>query len=86
MAWYVDDLLIVSKMWCSPCLEDMLTVMYRKPLQFDRQATSAHGLPWLDMWVSFRGGALEIHMDGRSRSGYSARLRCLPPRFASSFT
>ena len=41
--------------------------MYRKPVQFDRQATSAHGQPWLDMWVSFRGGALEIHMDGQEQ-------------------
>ena len=41
--------------------------MCRKPVQFDRQATSAHGQPWLDMWVSFRRGALEIHMDGQEQ-------------------
>ena len=67
LARYVDDLIMVSRVWCSSCLEDMLAVMCRKPVQFDRQATSAHGQPWLDMWVSFRGGALEIHMDGQEQ-------------------
>ena len=67
LARYVDDHIMVSRMWCSSCLKDMLTVMYRKPVQVDRQATSAHGQPWLDMWVSFRGGALEIHMDGQEQ-------------------
>ena len=65
LARYVDDLIMVSRVWCSSCLEDMLAIMFRKLMQFDRQATSAHGQPWLDMWVSFRKGALEIHMDGQ---------------------
>ena len=67
LARYVDDLIMVYRICCSSCLEDMLVAMYRKPVQFDRQATSAHGQPWLDMWVSFRGGALEIHMDGQEQ-------------------
>ena len=67
LARYVDDLIMVSRVWCKSCLEDMLTVMYRRPVQFDRQATAAHGQPWLDMWVSFRHGALEIHMDGQEQ-------------------
>ena len=69
---------MVSRIWCSSCLEDMLTVMYRKPVQFDRQATSAHGQPWLDMWVSLRGGTLEIHMD-RQEQEWVQCLASMPP-------
>ena len=69
---------MVSKMWCALCLEDMLAIMCRKPVQFDRQATSAHGQPWLDMWVSFRGRALEIHMDGQEQEWVQS-LAAMPP-------
>ena len=78
LARYVDDLIMVSRIWCSSCLEDMLTAMYRKPVQFDRQATSAHGQPWLDMWVSFRGGTLEIHMDGQEQEWVQCQAS-MPP-------
>jgi len=78
LARYVDDLIMVSKTWCTSCLEDMLTVMYRKPVQFDQQATSAHGQPWLDMWVSLRGGILEIHMDGQEQEWVQC-LASTPP-------
>ena len=67
LARYVDDFIMVSRIWCLSRLEDTLAVMYRKPVQFDRQAMSAHGQPWLDMSVSLRGGALEIHMDGQEQ-------------------
>ena len=56
----------------------MLALMYRKPVQFDRQATSTHGQPWLDMWVSFRGGTLEIHMDGQEQDWVQSRA-AMPP-------
>ena len=56
----------------------MLAVMYRKPVQFDQQATSAHSQPWLDMWVSFRGGALEIHMDGQEQEWVQSQAS-MPP-------
>ena len=52
--------------------------MYRRPVQFDRQVTSAHGQPWLDMWVSFREGALEIHMDGQEQE-WAQSLASKPP-------
>ena len=67
LARYIDDLIMVSRVWCSLCLEDMLAAMYRKRVQFDRQATSAHGQPWLVIWVPFREGALQIHMDGQEQ-------------------
>ena len=69
---------MISRIWCSSCLEDMLAVMYRKPVQFDRQATSAHGQPWLDMRVSLRGGALGIHMDGQEQE-WVQRRASMPP-------
>ena len=78
LARYVDDLIMVSRTWCTSCLGDMLAVMYRKPVQFDRQATSAHGQPWLDMWVSLRGGTLEIHMDGQEQEWVQC-LASTPP-------
>ena len=78
LARYVDDFIMVSRIWCSSCLEDMLTVMYRKPVQFDRQAASAHGQPWLDMWVTLRGGALEIHMDGQEQEWVQCQAS-MPP-------
>ena len=80
LAWYVDDFIMVSRVWCFSCLEDMLTVMCRKPVQFDRQATSAHGQPWLDMWVSFRGGALEIHMDGQEQEWVQCQASVPPAK------
>ena len=80
LARYVDDLIMVSRVWCSSCLEDMLTVMYRKPVQFDRQATAAHGQPWLDMWVSFRHGALEIHMDGQEQDWVQCQASVPPAK------
>ena len=80
LARYVDDFIMVSRMWCPLCLEDMLTVMYRKPVQFDRQATSAHGQPWLDMWVSYRGEALEIHMDGQEQEWVQCQASMLPAK------
>ena len=67
LARYVDDLIMVSRCWCRDCLEAMLAVMYRKPVQFDRQGTSPHGQPWLDMWVAFSAGDLVIHMDGQEQ-------------------
>ena len=89
LARHVDDLIMVSRiLWCSSCLEDMLTVMFRQPVQFYRQAASAHGQPWLDMWVSFRGGALEIHMDGQEREWVQCQAS-MPPaktRFTVSLT
>ena len=81
LARYVDDLIMVSRVWCHACLEDMLTAMYRRPVQFDRQATSAHGQPWLDMWVSFRCGQLEIHMDGQEQEW----VQCLAARPPAKF-
>ena len=78
LARYVDDFIMVSRIWCVSCLEDMLAVMCRKPVQFDRQATSAHGQPWLDMWVLLRGGALEIHMDGQEQEWVPSRA-AMPP-------
>ena len=78
LARCVDDFIMVSRKWCASCLEDMLAVMYRKPVQFDRQATSAHGQPWLDMWVSLRGGTLEIHMDGQEQEWVQSRA-AMPP-------
>ena len=53
--------------------------MYRRPFQFDRQATSAHGHPWLDMWVSLRGGALEIRMDGQEQEWVQCQASMMPP-------
>ena len=76
LARYVDDLIMVFRIWCSLRLEDMLTVMRRKPVQFDRQATSAHGQPWLD--VSFCGGALEIRMDGQEQEWVQCQAS-MPP-------
>ena len=67
LARYVDDLIMVSRIWCSTCLEGMIGVMYRRPVQFDRQPSSAHGQPWLDMWVSFAGPTLRVHMDGQEQ-------------------
>ena len=79
LARYVDDLIMVSKIWCSSCLEDMLTAMYRKPVQFDRQATCARGQPWLDMWVSFRiGEPWKIHMDGQEQEWVQCQAS-MPP-------
>ena len=78
LARYVDDLAMVSRKWCPSCLEDMLTVMYRKPVQSDWQATSANGQPWLDMWVSLRGGTLEIHMDGQEQERVQSQAS-MPP-------
>jgi hypothetical protein len=76
LARYVDDLIMVSRIWCATCLEDMLRVMYRKPVQFDRQASSPHGQPWLDMWISFCGGSLRVHMDGQEQEW----VQCLASR------
>ena len=52
--------------------------MYRKPVQFDRQASSPHGQPWLDMWVSFSGDSLCIHMDGQEQD-WAQCLAAGPP-------
>jgi hypothetical protein len=81
LARYVDDLIMVSRVWCSACLEDMLGAMYRRPVQFDRQASSAHGQPWLDMWVSFSHGRLQIHMDGQEQEW----VQCLAARPPAKF-
>ena len=78
LARYVDDLIMVSRVWCRDCLEAMLEVMYRKPVQFDRQGTSPHGQPWLDMWVAFSAGDLVIHMDGQEQD-WVAGMACCPP-------
>ena len=85
LARYVDDFIMISRIWCSSCLEDMLAVMYRKPVQFDRQAMSAHGQPWLDMWVSLRGGALEIHMDGQGQECVQCRASMPPAKTRLKF-
>ena len=80
LARYVDDIIMVSRIWCSACLEGMLSVMYRKPVQFDRQPSSPHGQPWLDMWVSFRRGALQIHMDGQEQEWVQCLAACPPSK------
>ena len=80
LARYVDDFIMVSSIWCFSCLEDMLAVMYRKLVQFDRQASSAHGQPWLDMWASFRDGALQIHMDGQEQEWVQCQASTPPAK------
>ena len=80
LARYVDDLIMVSKCWCQDCLEAMLAVMYRKPVQFDRQETSPHGQPWLDMWVAFSDGDLVIHMDGQEQDWVAGMASCPPSK------
>ena len=77
-ARYVDDLCVVSRIWCEGCLESMVDGMYRKPVQFDRQATSLLGQPWLDMWITFTSGDMEIHMDGQEHEWVSS-LGATPP-------
>ena len=67
-ARYVDDLCMVSRKWCKSCLEAMLGAMYTKPVQFDRQESSSHGQPWLDMWIAFHDGEMRIHMDGQEQA------------------
>ena len=52
--------------------------MYRKPVQFDRQGTTPHGQPWLDMWVAFTDGDLVIHMDGQEQD-WVAGMASSPP-------
>jgi hypothetical protein len=77
-ARYVDDLCVVSRIWCEGCLETMVDRMYRRPVQFDKQATSHLGQPWLDMWITFVGGDLRIHMDGQEHEWVS-QFGATPP-------
>ena len=77
-ARYVDDLCVISKVWCESCLGTMVSAMYRKPVQFDCQASSEIGQPWLDMWISFANGELQIHMGGQEQE-WVQRLAAAPP-------
>ena len=47
LAGYVDDLTTVSRVWCSSCLEDMLTVMYRKPVQSGKPRLRTASPGWI---------------------------------------
>ena len=79
-ARYVDDLCMVSRKWCKSCLEAMLGVMYTKPVQFDRQDSSSHGQPWLDLWIAFHDGEMRIHMDGQEQAWFDAMGACPPSK------
>ena len=73
LARYVDDLIVVSRIWCPECLESMVGFIYRKPVQFDKQPTTPLGQPWLDAWIAFRGGELVIRMDGQEQDWVECR-------------
>ena len=73
LARYVDDLIVVSRIWCPECLESMVGFIYRKPVQFDKQPTAPLGQPWLDAWIAFRGGELVIRMDGQEQDWVECR-------------
>ena len=87
---YEDDLALISKVFCSKCLEAMPGYVHQPPIKFEPTAPAIHGYVWLDRWLQAGCGELVIstgHVEEeRVQSGSAlapARFR-VPPFLGNS--